>query len=90
MYSKLRDAFEGTTDGILYGKTAPADNHPAPPIADKARPFLRSLTTMHPSQPVNYMDKREYKSKKLLLDNCDREIIHISDGRFGSRRAETY
>jgi len=30
MFSKLRDAFEGITDGNIYGKGEPIDNHPMP------------------------------------------------------------
>jgi len=30
MFNKLRDAFEGITDGNMYGKGELIDNHPKP------------------------------------------------------------
>lgn len=36
IFIKLRDTFEGITDGNVYGKGTPIDNHPIPKMTPKS------------------------------------------------------
>lgn len=69
MFIKLRDAFEGITDGNKYGMGTPIDNHPIPKGVKS-----RSSSIQTKNSPANALKRRSFKSKfsslcLILLNN---------------------
>eukprot|EP00347_Sterkiella_histriomuscorum_P004141 403361598 len=85
VFIKLRDAFEGITDGDVYGKGMPIDNHPIPKqnnqeISGTSQKSQSSFFSRQPSFFTNNLAKKQQQSlnqqnNNTLITNNERDQV---------------